>query len=163
MTGIASIVFARRGSRSQQTLIAWLMGLMLLAFIPRLFSLPFLLVEDIGRLFRGFPPRALWVSELTLGAAAALFLVVPFGLTRGRHFYRVRRETIFFPDLPEAFDGFTITQITDVHSGSITSVSGVQRELDLANVQHSDVILFTGDLVNTGRRKWIDGYLPLQD
>src|ERR1700712_1081790 len=73
MGGIAAVIFVRRGSRPQQTLIAWLMGLMLLAFVPRLFSLPFLLLEDITRLFRGFPARALWVSELALGTAALLF------------------------------------------------------------------------------------------
>src|SRR3978361_451412 len=83
MGGIAAVIFVRRGSRPQQTLIAWLMGLMLLAFVPRLFSLPFLLLEDIPRLFRGFPQRALWVSELTLGTAALLFLIVLFGITRG--------------------------------------------------------------------------------
>jgi len=52
MSGIVAVIFVPRGSRLQQTLIGWLMGLMLLAFIPRLFSLPFLLVEDITRLFR---------------------------------------------------------------------------------------------------------------
>jgi len=146
--GIVGAIFVPRGSRTQQTLITWLMALMLLDFIPRLFSLPILLVEDITRLFCGFPARAFWVSELALGTAVFFFLFVLFGITRGRHFYRVRRETIYFPDLPEAFDGFTITQITDVHSGSFTNVSGVRKGLDLVNAQHSDVILFTGDLVN---------------
>ncbi|SEW52833.1 metallophosphoesterase [Chitinophaga arvensicola] len=163
IAGIAAVIFGRRSS--QQTLIAWLMGLMLLAFIPRLFSLPVLLVEDITRLFRGFPPRAIGVSELTLGTAGVLFLVVLFGITRGRHFYRVRRETIYFPDLPEAFDGFTITQITDVHSGSFTNAAGVQKGLDLVNAQHSDVILFTGDLVNnqaSEMARWIPAFAALK-
>src|ERR1700761_9573292 len=62
MIGIVAIIFVQRGSKIQQILITWLMGLMLLAFIPRLFSVPVLLVEDITRLFRGLPPRALWVS-----------------------------------------------------------------------------------------------------
>lgn len=164
MSGIVAAIYLRRGSRTQQTLIAWLMGLMLLSFIPRLFSLPFLLVEDITRLFRGFPPRALWVSELTLGTAAVLFLIVLFGITRGRHFYRVRRETICFPDLPEAFDGFSITQITDVHSGSFTNTAGVQKGLDLVNAQQSEVILFTGDLVNNHASemdRWIPAFAGL--
>jgi predicted MPP superfamily phosphohydrolase len=159
MGGIVAVIFVQRGSRLQQTLITWLMGLMLLAFVPRLFSLPFLLVEDITRLFRGFPPRALWVSQLTLGTAAVLLLIVLFGITRGRHFYRVRRETIYFPDLPEAFDGFTITQISDVHSGSFTNAAGVQKGLDLVNAQHSDVILFTGDLVNN-KASEMDRWIP---
>jgi len=164
MSGIVAVIFVRRGSPTQSTLIAWLMGLMLLAWIPRLFSFPFLLVEDITRLFRGFPPRALWVSELTLGTAAVLFFLVLFGITRGRHFYRVRRETIYFPDLPEAFDGFSITQITDVHSGSFTNGAGVQRGLDLVNAQQSEVILFTGDLVNNHASemdRWIPAFAGL--
>ena len=165
VAGIIAAIFVQRGSRMQQVLITWLMGLMLLALIPRLFSLPVLLVEDITRLFRGFPPRKVWVSELTVGIAAALFLLVLFGITRGRHFYRVRRETISFPDLPEAFDGFTITQITDVHSGSFTNAAGVQKGLDLVNEQNSDVILFTGDLVNNQASemdRWIHAFAGLK-
>jgi predicted MPP superfamily phosphohydrolase len=165
MGGITAVIFVRRGSRLQQALIAWLMGLMLLAFIPRLFALPVLLIEDLTRLFRGFPPREFWVSELATAIAGLVFLVVLFGITRGRHFYRVRRETITFPDLPEAFDGFTITQITDVHSGSFTNAAGVQKGLDLVNAQHSDVILFTGDLVNNRASEmepWIKAFAGLK-
>lgn len=165
MGGIVAAIFVPRGSKLQQSLITWLMTLMLLAFIPRLFSLPIILLEDISRLFRGFPPRAIWVSELTLGAAAVLFLIVLFGITRGRHFYRVRRETIYFPDLPKAFEGFTITQITDVHSGSFTNAAGVQKGLDLVNEQQSDVILFTGDLVNnqaSEMERWIPAFSGLK-
>ena len=165
LSGLIAAIFAPRGSRLQQTLIPWLMGLMLLAFVPRLFSLPVLLVEDLTRLFRGFPPRSVFVSGLTIGVAAVLFLIVLFGLTRGRHFYRVRRETIYFPDLPESFDGFTITQITDVHAGSFTDAAGVQKGLDLVNAQHSDVILFTGDLVNNQAAemdRWIPAFSRLK-
>ena len=165
MCGIAAAIFLRRGSALQQRLIPWLMGIMLLALVPRLFALPVLLVEDITRLFRGFPPRAYWVSELTFGLAAVLFLLVLFGITRGRHFYRVRNETLHFPDLPEAFDGFVITQITDVHSGSFTNAAGVQKGLDLVNAQHSDVILFTGDLVNSHASemdRWIPAFAALK-
>jgi len=159
MGGVIALVFVRRGSDIQRTLIAWLMGFLLLTFIPKLFSSPLLLIEDITRIFRGFPPRAHWVSELTIGLAAVLFLLVLFGITRGRHFYRVRRETIYFDDLPEAFDGFSITQITDVHSGSFTNAEGVQKGLDLVNEQDSDVILFTGDLVNN-RASEMDRWIP---
>jgi predicted MPP superfamily phosphohydrolase len=118
-----------------------------------------LLAEDISRLFRGFPARSIWVSELTLTVASVIFLVVLFGITRGKHFYRLRRETVWFHDLPEAFDGFTITQITDVHSGSFTDAAGVQKGLDLVNDQHSDIILFTGDMVNN-RASEMDQWIP---
>ena len=165
MGGITAAIFVRRGSRLQQGLITWLMGLVLLAFIPGLLATPVLLLEDFTRVFRGFPPRLLWVSELAALIAGATFLLVLFGITRGRHFYRVKKETLSFPDLPEAFDGFTITQITDVHSGSFTNAAGVRKGLDIVNAQGSDVILFTGDLVNNKASEmdpWIQPFESLQ-
>ncbi|WP_091148474.1 metallophosphoesterase [Mucilaginibacter pineti] len=162
--GMIAVIFLRRSGKTAQSLIAALMAFMLLTFVPRLFSLPVLLIEDITRFFRGIPMRALWVSELTMALAAVIFLVVLFGITRGRHFYRVRRETLFFPDLPEAFDGFTITQLSDIHSGSFSSNTGVQKGLDLVNAQASDLVLFTGDLVNNKASemdRWITAFSKL--
>ncbi len=163
--GMIAILFVRRSGKTAQSLITALMAFMLLTFVPRLFSLPVLIIEDITRLFRGFPQRSIWVSELTIGFAAVIFLVVLFGITRGRHFYRVRRETLNFPDLPEAFDGFTITQLSDIHSGSFSSDSGVQKGLDLVNAQASDLVLFTGDLVNNKASemdRWIPAFAKLK-
>jgi len=53
-----------------------------------------------------------------------------------------------FEDLPDAFDGFKITQISDIHSGSFDNQTKVQYGVDLVNQQKSDLVLFTGDLVN---------------
>jgi len=82
-----------------------------------------------------------------------------YGLTRGRHNYQVKRETLYFNDLPEAFDGFTITQLSDIHSGSFSSEKGVLKGIDLVNKQNSDLILFTGDLVNNMASE-MDRWIP---
>ena len=146
--GMISIIFIRRAGQNAQRWIAGLMSLMLLIFIPKLIATPVLLAEDIVRVFQGFPPRSIYVSEAAVVLAAGLFLITLFGLTRGRHFYKVRKETLYFADLPESFDGFTITQISDIHSGSFSDAGGVQKGIDLVNAQNSDLLLFTGDLVN---------------
>ncbi len=154
----------RKGSKVQR-LMGILMGAMVLVFAPKLLSVPVLLAEDLFRLFRGFPPRNIYISEVALGLSALFWLVILFGLTRGRHFYRVRKETIYFPDLPEAFDGFTITQLSDIHSGSFSEPGGVQKGIDLVNAQNSDVILFTGDLVNneaSEMERWIPAFARLK-
>lgn len=146
-------------------LVSWLMALMLLSFIPKLVSSIVLVLEDFTRLFRGFPPRSYAVSELALVIAVVFFGILLFGITRGRHYYKVRRETLFFDDLPERFDGFTITQLSDVHSGSFSDAKGVQKGLDLVNAQQSDMILFTGDLVNnqaTEMDPWIPAFAGLE-
>lgn len=163
--GVLFVAFIpSRGSKVQRFL-AMLMAAMMVVFVPKLFSAPVLLAEDVFRLFRGFPPRNIYISEVALVISGLFLLVILFGLTRGRHFYRVRRETIHFPDLPEAFDGFTITQLSDVHSGSFSEPGGVQKGLDLVNAQNSDVILFTGDLVNnqaSEMERWIPAFAGLK-
>ena len=84
---------------------------------------------------------------------AVLVAAVPFtgflyAMLKGKYDFRVHRETLYFDDLPEAFDGFTITQLSDIHSGSFDDTAAVQRGIDLAKEQNSDLFVFTGDLVN---------------
>ncbi|RFM31105.1 metallophosphoesterase [Chitinophaga silvisoli] len=165
IAAIISIIFLRRAGLHSERFIAVVIGAMMLNYIPKVFSSPVLLAEDIVRLFRGFPARSIYVSEVALAIAGALFVAILFGLTKGKHFYKVRKETIFFPDLPEAFDGFTITQLSDIHSGSFSDAGGVQKGLDLVDAQQSDLLLFTGDLVNNMASEmdpWIGGFNKLK-
>ena len=83
------------------------------------------------------------------------------GVTIGKYNYKVIKQRIFFPDLPDAFDGFTITQISDVHSGSFDNPEKINYAIDLVNEQNSDMILFTGDIVNTDAKEmhpWIETF-----
>lgn len=165
LTGMISIIWIRRAGENAQRWIAGLMSVMLLVFIPKLVATPVLLAEDLVRLFEGLPPRSFYVSEAAAILAGLMLVVTLFGLTRGRHFYKVRRETLYFHDLPEAFDGFTITQLSDIHSGSFSKPKGVLKGLDLVNAQDSDLMLFTGDLVNhraTEMDPWIDHFTKLK-
>jgi predicted MPP superfamily phosphohydrolase len=159
----ATIVLSAFTSKTK--VISWLMALMLLSFVPKLIGSIVLLLEDVTRLFRGFPPHSVGVSQFVLIIAGVFFLLLLFGVTRGRHYYKVRRETLYFPDLPEEFDGFTITQLSDIHSGSFSDAEGVQKGLDLVNAQQSDMILFTGDLVNNHAAEmdpWIPAFAKLE-
>jgi len=58
---------------------------------------------------------------------------------------------VSFKDLPEVFDGFRILHITDIHSGTWDSVQGVEKGIRLIEEQEADMIVFTGDLVNTNK------------
>jgi len=140
-------------------LISWLMALMLLSFVPKILAVPVLLLEDITRLFRYFPPRSIWVSQVAIVIAVIPFISLLYGIVFGRHNYKVHKETLFFDDLPQAFDGFTITQLSDIHSGSFTSEKGVDKGISMVNAQNSDLILFTGDLVNN-EAKEMDNWIP---
>jgi predicted MPP superfamily phosphohydrolase len=80
--------------------------------------------------------------------AAVPFTAFFYAMLKGKYDYRIHRETLYFSDLPDAFDGFTITQLSDIHSGSFDNSAAVQRGIDLAQAQKSDLFVFTGDLVN---------------
>jgi predicted MPP superfamily phosphohydrolase len=67
---------------------------------------------------------------------------------KGKYNFKVLKYTLYFEDLPQAFDGYRLTQISDIHSGSFDNIKKVEYAIDLINKQESDVILFTGDMVN---------------
>ena len=105
------------------------------------------------------------MSMLALGVAAVPFTGIIYGVAKGRYQYTVRRIKLAFPDLPDAFNGFTITQLSDIHSGSFDNKAAVAYGVDLANRQHSDLFVFTGDLVNNEAAEmdpWIDTFSNLK-
>lgn len=165
--------FDRSVGQTKQTMFT--MGLVLLVYVPKMVLALVLLGEDIFRMAAGsvnyfiknndkttfFASRRKFVSQVGLGLAAVPFLSLIYGVTVGKYNYKVIRQQIFFPDLPDAFDGFTITQISDVHSGSFDNPEKINYAIDLVNEQNSDMILFTGDIVNTDAKEmhpWIETF-----
>ena len=94
------------------------------------------------------PSRRKIISQIALGLASIPFVSLLYGMYRGKYNYKVLSYKLEFEDLPDAFDGFKITQISDIHSGSFDNQTKVKYGVDLVNQQKSDLVLFTGDLVN---------------
>lgn len=69
--------------------------------------------------------------------------------------YEVTETDIFLSDLPERFEGFRITQLTDLHHSRIVGIDEVRRTVDLANSTKPDLIALTGDYT-TSYRRYID-------
>ena len=94
------------------------------------------------------PSRRKIISQIALGLASIPFASLLYGMYRGKYNYKVLSYNLEFEDLPDAFDGFKITQISDIHSGSFDNQTKVQYGVDLVNQQKSDLVLYTDDLVN---------------
>jgi len=140
-------------------------SLLLILTLCKLFCFIFLFPEDIVRGIRwiiakftsskteGVQPaiqisRAKFLSQLAL-----TFTVIPaigfiYGVVRGAYKFRVHRAKVAAPNLPEAFHGFRIVQISDIHSGSFMSTDPIRKAFQMALDQKPDIIFFTGDLVN---------------
>ena len=128
----------------------------------KLIVISFLFIEDITRIihsiFNFISPsnesnkfliqRRSFISKIALIIAALPIPFVIHGIYRGRHNYRVLNYELEFNDLPAEFDGYKITHISDIHSGSLQKINKVEYAVDLINKQNSDLVLFTGDFVN---------------
>ena len=68
------------------------------------------------------------------------------------HNYEVTETDILIRDLPERFEGFRITQLTDVHHSRILGLEEVQRVVELAKLTKPDLLVLTGDYTTTYRR-----------
>lgn len=141
--------------------MAYIFGVFLAFFVPKLFLVIFMFGEDVVRIITSLfskvfgtaervhlPSRRKFVSTLALAIAAIPFSTLLYGMIRGKYNYKVLQYALEFEDLPEAFDGYTLTQISDLHCGSFDNEEKVKYGIDLINEQQSDAILFTGDLVN---------------
>ncbi len=164
--------FDRSVGQTSKTMMT--MGLLLLLYVPKLLLTFILFGEDVVRFISGLfslatksgsdnflPERRRFVSQIALGVAAIPFASFLYGITIGKYNFKVIKQTLFFPDLPEAFDGTTITHISDVHSGSFDDADKIQYAIDLINEQNSDLVLFTGDIVNTHATEmdpWIETF-----
>ena len=138
----------------------------------KLVLVPFLVIDDLRRLavavLRKFkkpiqvagesspavtqPTEPISRSEFLVKAglvvAAIPLTSLSWGIVSGAYDYQVRRVKLVFPNLPKAFEGITMAQISDVHSGSFYNKKAVNGGIDLLLAEKPDFVCFTGDLVN---------------
>lgn len=145
--------------------------------MSKLFALIFLLIGDIvrgvqwiGQQVFSSPvpidpggkaiPRSEFIGKLALLAGAVPALTMSYGILSGAHDYRIRRRTVYFPNLPKEFDGIRIAQLSDIHSGSFFSKTAVQGGVDMLMAEKPDLVFFTGDLVNNEASE-VKDYVPI--
>lgn len=149
---------------------------------PKFLIVAFLLMEDIVRLAiaayrrifdpsrkelneRFVPGRRRFIHNTALGLAAVSMAGIVHGVWKGKYNFRVIKKTLYFDDLPPAFDGFTITQVSDIHSGSFDNEEKIRYAIDLIKEQNSDLFLFTGDMVNNLTEEiypWVDMFAEIR-
>jgi predicted MPP superfamily phosphohydrolase len=171
VVGNMFLQFSRRDSTGNTHTVMLAIGLFVLFGVPKIVMAVSMLGEDITRIVRSIynlasasetrfmPERRAFVSKLALGLAAIPFASTIYGMMKGKYNYQVVKHTLFFDDLPESFNGFKITHLSDIHSGSFDNAEKIAYGMDLINEQESDVILFTGDIVNNTADE-MDDWIP---
>ncbi len=177
---IISFFMFRSGAISFPTLMKFI-GVLFSFILAKLVFLCFLFSEDIFRVVRAvivwvtnffienknadvFTARRAFISQIGLATAALPVAGMVYGMIKGKYDFRLRKETLHYPDLPSSFDGFTITQISDIHSGSFDDRDGVLKGIRMAMSVKSDLLVFTGDLVNNSSEEiepWLKDFAQL--
>lgn len=145
--------------------------------VGKILVMLFMLIDDLRRLITWLVSSVAYRNSLTedtgsriarsdfMRQAALLaggLSLVGFGVgVTNRYKYRVRKIKLSFENLPKAFKGLKIVQISDVHTGSFDNHAAVAHGIDRIMHQNADVILFTGDLVNNVATEVDEKYLQL--
>ena len=127
-----------------------------------------LLIEDFFRVVKylvnnfnneyssSFESRRNFISKIAILIGSVPIPFVLFGIFKGRYNFKVFHYEIESKNLPEEFDGYQLTHISDIHAGSLVKRKKIQYAVDLINKQNSDLVLFTGDFVNNKSEELTD-------
>ena len=167
------IPFLQTNKIFRNYVFAILLGL----FLAKLIGSIFFMIDDIRRLFtlivQQFTapkavlpsaeavsadagiPRSTFLSWAGIGMGTALFGTLLNGFSN-KYNYKVKRVSLSFANLPQAFKGLRIVHISDIHSGSFNDKAAVNHGIDLILKENADMILFTGDLVNDRHEEMLE-------
>ena len=92
--------------------------------------------------------RSQFLNYMALGIASIPFAGMISAMIEAFH-YKIHNIKIVLPNLPAAFNGLKIVQISDIHAGSFASTLPLEKAVKIILEQNADIIFFTGDLVNS--------------
>jgi predicted MPP superfamily phosphohydrolase len=84
----------------------------------------------------------------TLTAVAGVAGAYSYARMVERHWLDIARVEHALPKLPDAFTGFTIAQLSDIHFGPLVEPASLEPVIDEVLAFHADVIVITGDLIS---------------
>ena len=100
-------------------------------------------------------------TAIGLGIALLAMAYLIFGATEGKRYFQVKETTIESKDVPQAFDGYRIVQLSDMHVGSWNgNTQAMEKAVSIINDLQPDLIVFTGDLVNNLASE-LDNFIPV--
>jgi len=110
----------------------------------------FVIIDILGRIPAIFKFRPLSFAGLVGGIFGLIaFLAMWWGALVNRFSVDTVEIDVPVENLPDAFDGYRIVQISDLHVGTFgEDVDFVRRMVQHVNALNPDLIVFTGDIVN---------------
>lgn len=155
---------------------AVILVLFVMTFVTKTCYLPFLFADDIRRFFirlkrkpqagRAIPgegtkespdktadpldhiSRSEFILKAGIAVASIPLASLSWGIVSGAYDYQIKNRKLYLKNLPKAFDGIKMAQISDIHSGSFYNRKAVLGGVEMLLKEKPDFIFFTGDIIN---------------
>lgn len=98
------------------------------------------------------PSRRGFLNGLVAAPLLAVAATSAYARLVEPRFYRISETDVFIRDLPERFENFRITQLTDIHHSRILGIDQVRHVVALAQQTKPDIFVLTGDYTTTYTR-----------
>lgn len=92
--------------------------------------------------------RSEFISQAGMIAGTFPLILLTKGIVKGAYDYKLHKVPLYLPNLPSAFNGLKVLQVSDIHSGSFFDKDAVRRGIGMIQDTKADLVFFTGDLVN---------------
>ncbi|MEA4936883.1 MAG: metallophosphoesterase [Paludibacter sp.] len=153
--------FSDSTSHNEETLhfFMWMNFVFMIIYLPKLVYLIFHFLNFIINLFLKEKIFLIRYAGVLVGMFVIILLC--HGAFVNPRNIQVRTVQVEVENLPAAFEGYKIAQISDIHLGSWgENHSYLKPVIDSINVQNVDIIVFTGDIVNNYTQE-MNGWQPL--
>ena len=89
------------------------------------------------------------IRSAGLAAVAVVEMFLFYGFFFGWRRIVVKSVTCEDAAVPQAFDGYKVLQLSDIHIGTFLQTPAfIEKLVRVVNAQEADIVVFTGDLVN---------------
>lgn len=142
----------------------YMMGFIFMVVVSKIIGIVFLMIYDVQSLtlfikkniIKKFYPKKIeksigrrsFLKKSVIIASAIPFGTLLFGIVNSAFDFTIRRQKLKLKNLPSAFKGLKIIQISDIHTGSFMTNTPLEEAVQLINNEQPDIVFFTGDLVN---------------
>ena len=97
-------------------------------------------------------PHAITRRSFMIGGAAAGLGLAAYSGLYARHELQIIPRTFAINNLPDAFQGFHMAQLSDIHLEEYTEPSFLEQAVARINALNPELVLLTGDFVSRGPR-----------
>jgi len=93
------------------------------------------------------PARRRFLEQSAVAVSAAPFVAAGYGLLYERLDVEITHRRIRLARLPNAFEGFRIAQVSDLHISPFMTTDQIRRCVTMTNGTKADLIVMTGDYI----------------